>query len=193
MPRGAFLPGVSPLPGGPPQEETAETLETLALLFPLHLTPQTMPQASGSQLYLEAGVGECLGFLRPLPLPLFAGIDFLRDLMPHPLQEGEVARQVIECPLTWPLVTCGLSEPGRHSEGFSWVTQRGASFCVFLGESHLGQVSLELPGEPEEEASEVGLEAPRPVGGSEPGILRAPPRPEQHSRWFRFFSPGTAS
>lgn len=52
-------------------------------------------------------------------------------------------------------------------------TERCKLLC-FLGESRLGQVSLELPGEPEEEASEVGLEAPRPAGDSEPGILRAP-------------------
>lgn len=54
----------------------------------------------------------------------------------------------MECALTWPLVTCGLSEPGRHNEGFSWITQRGVGFCVFLGEFHLGQVRLELPGGP---------------------------------------------
>lgn len=46
--------------------------------------------------------------------------------------------------------------------------QRGAR-CVFLGEFHLEQVSLELPGGHKEETSELGLEAPRPAGSSEPG------------------------
>lgn len=94
----------------------------------------------------------------------------------------------MECALTWPLVTCVLSEPGRHNEGFSWITQRGVGFCVFLGEFHLGQVRLELPGGPRRKPQRRGWRHP----GLQPAVLGAPCTPVLVSFPFTQLLPETA-
>lgn len=83
--------------GGPPQEETAEMLETLAL-FPPHLTPQTVHQSwwggRGSQLYLEVGVGKGLGVSPPSTPPSLCRNGFPQglDATPSPGRRGGPGR-----------------------------------------------------------------------------------------------------